>query len=120
MALKIFKFKNKTIEELKDLSLAEFVELLPSRQRRSFSRGFSDDKKKLIKKLEKKNNVKTHLRDMIVLPLMVGKTVQVHNGKSFEAIVIQNEMIGHFLGEFSLTRRKANHTSVGITNKPKK
>ncbi|MBN1175226.1 30S ribosomal protein S19 [Candidatus Woesearchaeota archaeon] len=120
MALKIFKFKNKTIEELKALSIAEFVELLPSRQRRSYTRGFSDEKKKLIKKLEKKNNVKTHLRDMIVLPIMVGKTVQIHNGKGFEAIVIQNEMIGHFLGEFALTRKKANHTSVGVTNKPKK
>lgn len=120
MALKIFKFKNKTIEELKELSIAEFVEMLPSRQRRSYNRGFSDDKKKLIKKLEKKNNVKTHLRDMIVLPIMVGKTLQIHNGKSFESIVIQNEMIGHFLGEFALTRKKANHTSVGVTNKPKK
>ena len=120
MALKIFKFKNKTIEELKALSIAEFMELLPSRQRRSYNRGFSDEKKKLIKKLEKKNNVKTHLRDMVVLPLMVGKTVQVHTGKGFESIVIQDEMIGHFLGEFALTRKRAMHTSVGVTNKPKK
>lgn len=120
MALKIFKFKNKTIEELKELSTAEFMELLPSRQRRSYNRGLSDDKQKLIKKLETKKNVKTHIRDLVIIPLMVGKTIQVHNGKTFESIVIQDEMIGHFLGEFSLTRRKANHTSVGVTNKPKK
>jgi len=120
MALKIFKFKNKTIEELKELSIAEFVGLLPARQRRSYARGFSDEKKKLIKKLEKNDNVKTHLRDMIILPLMVGKTIQIHNGKAFVSIVIQNEMIGYFLGEFSLTRKKASHTSVGVTNKPKK
>lgn len=120
MALKIFKFKNKTIEELKELSIADFVSLLPARQRRSFNRGFSDEKKKLIKKLEKKNNVKTHLRDMFILPLMVGKTIQIHNGKSFEAIVIKEEMVGHFFGEFSFTRKRAKHTSVGVTNKPKK
>lgn len=120
MALKIFKFKGKTIEELKALSIDEFMMLLPARQRRSYKRGFSDEKKKLIAKVQKKNTVKTHLRDMIILPVMVGKTIQVHTGKSFEAIIIQEEMLGHFLGEFALTRKRASHTSVGVTNKPKK
>ncbi len=120
MALKVFKFKGKTMEELKELSLDDFMMLLPSRQRRSYKRGFSDIKKKFIAKLQKKNSVKTHLRDMIVLPAMVGKTIQIHTGKNFEAIIIQEEMIGHFLGEFALTRKRASHTSVGVTNKPKK
>lgn len=120
MALKEFKFKSKTIEELKALSVAEFVELLPSRHRRNYIRGFSDEKVKFMKKLEKKNNVKTHLRDMVVLPFMVGKTVQIHTGKGFQATVIQPEMIGHYFGELALTRKRAMHTSVGVTNKPKK
>ena len=120
MALKVFKFKSKTIEELKALSIAEFIELLPARQRRSYRRGFSDEKVKFLKKLEKKNNVKTHLRDMIVLPSMVGKTVQIHTGKGFQAVVIVEEMIGHFLGEYALTRKRASHTTMGVTNKPKK
>jgi len=120
MALKIFKFKGKTIEELQQLSIDEFMELLPARQRRSYKRGFSDTKKKFIAKVQKKSVIKTHLRDMIVLPLMVGKTIQVHTGKGFEALTIQEEMIGHYLGEFALTRKRAAHTSVGVTNKPKK
>ena len=120
MALKEFKFKGKTIEELQTLSQEEFAQLLPSRQRRTIKRGFSGEKKKLVEKINKKNNVKTHHRDMIIFPNMVGKTIQVHNGKSFEQVVVQNEMIGHFLGEFALTRARAKHTSVGVTNKPKK
>lgn len=120
MALKVFKFKGKTIEELKALSIDEFMSLLPARQRRSYQRGFSDEKKKLIEKLHKKDVVKTHLRDMIVLPLMVGKTIQVHTGKNFEAVIIQNDMLGHYLGDFAQTRKKATHTNIGVTNKPKK
>lgn len=120
MALKEFKFKSYTLEQLKEMSTKEFFELLPARQRRSFTRGFDDNKQKLIKKIEKKNNVKTHARDMIILPQMVGKTVQIHNGKSFQAVVIVEEMIGHYFGEYALTRARAKHTNIGVTNKPKK
>ena len=120
MALNVFKFKSKTIEELQSLSASEFVELLPARQRRCYKRGFSDEKVKFLSKLEKKNNVKTHLRDMFIFPSMVGKTVQIHTGKGFQAIIITEEMIGHFLGEYALTRKRAAHTSMGVTNKPKR
>jgi small subunit ribosomal protein S19 len=71
-------------------------------------------------KIEKKNNVKTHRREMIVLPKMVGKTIQIHNGKGFESVTITEDMIGHYFGEFSLTRKRAVHTNIGVTNKPKK
>ncbi len=120
MALKEFKFKAKSIEELKTLSVNEFAELLPTRQRRSIKRGFSDDKKHLLNKLEKKGTVKTHLRDMIIFPSMVGKTIQVYTGKTFQPLIITDEMIGHFVGEFALTRKRAAHTNMGVTNKPKK
>lgn len=120
MALKEFKFKSKSLEELKKLSISELSEILPSRQRRSIKRGFSDEKKKLIKKIENKNNVKTHRRDMIILPSMVGKTVQIYTGKEFKAVLFTEEMIGHFFGEFALTRKRATHTTMGVTNKPKK
>lgn len=120
MALKIFKYRSKTLEELKEMSIPEFSELLPSRQRRCIKRGFSDEKKKLLAKIEKKNNVKTHRRDMIVFPFMVGKTIQIHTGKGFQAVTITEEMIGHFFGEFALTRKRATHTNIGVTNKPKK
>ena len=120
MALKEFKFKSKTLSELQAMSIAELAEIFPSRQRRTIKRGFSDTHKKLIAKIEKKNNVKTHLRDMIVFPNFVGKTVQIHSGKSFVAIIFVPEMIGQYFGEFVLTRKRAMHTSVGVTNKPKK
>ena len=120
MALKQFKFRSKTIDELKELSISEFAELLPTRQRRSIKRGFCDGKLKFLEKVQKKNNVKTHFREMIIFPNMIGKTIQIHNGKSFVAILITEEMIGRFLGEFALTRKRAVHTNIGVTNKPKR
>ena len=120
MALKEFKFQSKTLEELKQLSISEFAELLPSRQRRSIKRGFCDGKLKLLEKIQKKDNVKTHYREMIIFPNMVGKTIQIHNGKGFVSVVITEEMIGRFFGEYALTRKRAVHTNIGVTNKPKK
>lgn len=111
---KEFLYRGKKLEELQSMSLAELSELLPARQRRKIKRGFSDEEKKLIAKIQAKGNVKTHLRDMIVLPQMVGKTVRVHNGKSFEMVVIQEEMIGHYLGEFAMTRKKTAHNAPGV------
>ena len=120
MALKEFKYRSKTLPELQEMSINELAELFPSRQRRSIKRGLSDTHKKLMDKIINKNNVKTHLRDMIVFPKFVGKTVQIHNGKSFSAVTFTEDMIGHYFGEFALTRKRATHTSVGVTNKPKK
>ena len=113
-------FRGKTIEELKTLSLAEFAKLLPSRSRRTLTRGFSDEQKKLMKMLQQaregkyKKPVKTHCRDMIVLPDMVGLQVQIHTGKEFQPLTITYEMIGRFLGEFALTRKKVAHSAPGI------
>ncbi len=115
MAKKEFTYRGKTLDELKKLSLSEFILLLPSRQRRSLKRGLTEQQKKLLKQIkENKNDVKTHCRDMIILPEMVGKTIRVHNGKEFIPVVIQNEMIGHYLGEFALTRKKVEHSAPGI------
>lgn len=120
MAKKEFIFRSKSLEELKNLSISELSLLLPSRQRRSIKRGFSEEKKKLIKNLESKDNVKTHLRDMIVLPSMVNKTIHIYSGNKFVPVTLRAEMIGQYFGEFVLTRKRAQHTSVGVTNKPKK
>ena len=72
MAQKEFTYRGKTLEELQAMSVNDFSELLPARQRRSLKRGLTDTKKTFLKKLERKNNVKTHCRDMIILPFMVG------------------------------------------------
>lgn len=114
MAKKIFTYRGKTLEELQKLSLKELSELLPSRQRRSIQRGFDEGKLKIIKKLSKSPSIETHVRDMLVLPQFVGKTIKIHNGKEFTPIIIQEEMIGMFLGELSMTRKRVQHNSPGV------
>ncbi len=114
MARKEFLFRGKKIDDLKSLSLNEFAELLKSRERRKIKRGFTEEEKKLLKDLERKNEVKTHCRDMVILPLMVGKTINVYNGKEFVAVRVTAEMLGHRLGEFALTRKRVQHHAPGV------
>jgi small subunit ribosomal protein S19 len=114
MAKKLFTYRGKSLEELQNMTLTEFAELLPARQRRSISRGFDEGKKKVMKKLSKLDSIETHVRDMIVLPQFVGKTIKVHNGKEFFPVIIQEDMIGCFFGELSQTRRKVQHNAPGV------
>jgi small subunit ribosomal protein S19 len=114
MAKKIWNFRGKVLEDLQQMSLSELAEILPSRQRRSIKRGLDDGKKKIIQKLAKKDNIETHVRDMIVLPQFVGKTIKIHNGKEFVPVIIQEDMIGCFFGELSQTRRRVQHSSPGV------
>ncbi len=110
-----FTYRGKTIAELQKLSLEEFTELLPSRERRSLNRGFSEGQKKILKQIrDGKDNIRTHQRDMVVIPEMVGKTIEVHNGKEFVRVEIVPEMVGHRFGEFSLTRNRVKHGSAGV------
>ncbi|RQD83017.1 30S ribosomal protein S19 [Methanosalsum natronophilum] len=110
-----FTYRGKTIAELQKLSLEEFTELLPSRERRSLNRGFSEGQKKILKQIrDGKDNIRTHQRDMVVIPEMVGKTIEVHNGKEFVRVEIAPEMVGHRFGEFSLTRNRVKHGSAGV------
>jgi len=120
MAKKIFTYRGMKLEELQKLSLADFAKLLPSRQRRSLQRGFRESEKKLLEQIKRhkegkrKKPVKTHCREMVVLPDMVGMTIHVHQGKSYTPVIITAEMIGHRLGEFTLTRNKVQHSAPGI------
>lgn len=114
MVKKEFRYKGKTLEELQAMSFKELAAILPARQRRSLSRGLTDQKKKLVSQVGKKDSKKTHLRSMIVMPSMVGKTVRIHNGKEYAPVIIQEEMIGHFLGEYSFTRKRTKHNAPGV------
>ncbi|HLD04151.1 MAG TPA: 30S ribosomal protein S19 [Candidatus Nanoarchaeia archaeon] len=114
MAKKIFTFRGKTLEELQQLTEKELSLLLPSKQRRKIKRGFTEPMKKLWKKIEAKDNVKTHQRDMIVMPTMVGKMVKIHTGKEWIPVMLEPDMIGCYLGELILTRKKVNHSAPGI------
>lgn len=120
MAKKEFTFRGKNEEELRALSIKEFVELLPSSERRKFKRGFTYVEKRFLEKIEIKDNVKTHAREMIVMPFMIGKTVQIHNGKGYNAIKIVPEMIAHRLGQLVPTRKRVGHAGGKDDKKKKK
>ncbi|MEM4640968.1 MAG: 30S ribosomal protein S19 [Candidatus Pacearchaeota archaeon] len=115
--VKEFLFRGKTLEELKKMDLREFAKYLKSRQRRSVLRQ-SHLIEKFLKRIEKKKAkgkpIRTHLRDLIIVPQMVGLTIYVHNGKEFIPVKINEEMLGHRLGEFALTRKQVKHGAPGI------
>nr|XP_035139053.2 40S ribosomal protein S15-like [Callithrix jacchus] len=100
------------------------MQLYSARQRRRLNRGLRWKQHSLLKRLhkakkeappmEKPEVVKTHLRDMIILPEMVGSMVGVYNGKTFNQVEIKPEMIGHYLGEFSITYKPVKHGRPGI------
>ena len=123
---KRFRYRGKTLEELMKMPLDELAKLLPARQRRSLLRGFTPAQKKLLMKIRKIKRklmegklkkppiIKTHVRDMIILPEMVGLTIAVYNGKEFIPVRIVPEMIGHYLGEFSPTTKIVHHGEPGL------
>jgi small subunit ribosomal protein S19 len=109
-----FTYRGLKAEELKKLNMDELMELLPSRQRRRLKRGLTKDHRRLLSRVKDRDVVRTHLRDMIVLPEMVGKTIEIYNGKTFNRVEIIPEMVGHYLGEYSLTRGRVSHGSAGV------
>jgi len=114
---KEFTYRGKTTEELKKMETREFAKLVKSRTRRAILKQFTDIEKFVSKceKLKAKNKqIKTHLRDTIVVPRMIEYNILIHNGKTFLPITIIPEMLGHRLGEFSLTRNKVKHGAAGI------
>lgn len=114
---KEFYFRGKTIEELNKLSVKEFSELLKSRQRRFVKRGLSNSEKKFIEKVRNASNdkyIKTHERHVPVMPWFIGKKIGIYQGKEYISVIIQKEMLGHRLGEFTLTRKRTVHSAAGL------
>lgn len=109
-----YTYRGKTVPELQALSLEEFAELLPSRERRSIKRGYTDGQKKVLHDFKEGKKVRTHHRDMIILPEMIGQTIEIHSGKQFVSVDLQPEMIGHRFGEFAPTRSRVTHGSAGV------
>ncbi len=111
-----FKYRGKTLDELKSMSLNELIEVLPSRARRSLKRGLNEEEKAFLKTIETadKDVYRTHRREMVILPQFVGKIIAIHNGKDFKQVKIEPEMIGHYLGEFALTRKTVQHSGPGV------
>ena len=117
---KEFRYRGHTLDQLSAMSTESLLELLPSRARRSLNRGVSEEKRKLLgdaraaKEGKLQGQIKTHARDMVVLPTMVGLTIGVHNGREFVSLEVKPEMIGRYLGEFVITNKKVVHGTPGI------
>ena len=121
MVKKEFSFKGKSLAELQAMDLKEFSTLVNSRARRSLERGFD---KHTLKKINKAAEIKkqgklpkairTHKRDLIIIPAMIGLNFAVHRGNNFEQIEIKPKMLGHFIGEMVLTRKRLLHGKAGI------
>ncbi|PSP70457.1 30S ribosomal protein S19 [Halobacteriales archaeon QH_9_66_26] len=116
-----FTYRGHTIEELQAMDREAVAELLPARLRRTIERGLSVEHEQLIEAAEESGSeetandpIRTHLRDMPVLPAFVDKTFAVHNGQEFERVRVEPEMLGHYLGEFQLTRTSVEHGQAGI------
>jgi len=116
-------YRGHKLDDLVKMNMDSLIELLPSRRRRTLRRGLPPRQKKLLinlratrKSMRKGKDVvvRTHCRDMVILPEMIDLTIAVHNGKDFVRVKIIPQMIGHVLGEFSTTNRKVSHGSPGI------
>lgn len=121
MAKKEFTYRGKRMEELLAMDTAAFAELVTARARRSLLR---NENKHLLAKVDKAKAeldsgkfpkpVRTHRRDTIVIPKMVGLRMAVYKGNEFVNVDIKPEMLGHYLGEFALTRKRVTHGKAGI------
>jgi small subunit ribosomal protein S19 len=118
--VKVFTYKGKTVEELQKMDLKDFAKLVPARQRRTLTRGFTDAQKKLLKKVQSakegkySKTLRTHCRGIVIIPDMIGLKILVHNGKDFMPVVVTEEMLGHYLGEMVLTRQRVQHSAPGV------
>ncbi len=112
---RIFTYRGKTVEELKTMSLDDFIKMLPSKEKKKMLKGLSEKEKKFLGRLKNSDKpVRTHLRQMIIIPEMFDKTVMLHSGKEWVRLIIKPEMVGHRMGEFVLTRKRVLHSAPGV------
>lgn len=113
---KIFSFRGKNLEEIKKMNIDDFAKLLNARERRSLKRGMTAPQKKLLENIRKNPQKfhKTHVRDMIILPEMIGLKMGIFSGKEWQTVEILPDMIGHRLGEFTQNNKRVKHSAPGI------
>ncbi|MFH0897840.1 MAG: 30S ribosomal protein S19 [Candidatus Bathyarchaeota archaeon] len=120
---KVFAYRGYSLQDLQQMSMDDFIKLLPSSERRSLLRVPPDDQRKLREKIRKAKKeaekgvavtIKTHSRETVILPEMIGLTINVHNGKEFIPVEVTPEKLGHRLGEFAITNKKVVHGIPGI------
>ncbi|KAH0613948.1 uncharacterized protein H6S33_005834 [Morchella sextelata] len=118
-----FSYRGVDLDQLLDLSSEELRDLVHARARRRFNRGLKRKPMGLIKKLrkakkeakpnEKPDLVKTHLRDMIIVPEMIGSVIGIYSGKEFNQVEIKPEMVGFYLGDKPV---KHGRPGIGATH----
>jgi len=119
---KEFTYRGVPFSELEKMPMDEFVKLLPSKARRKLLKGLPPEHRRLLEKVREikragladKAIIRTHCRDAVILPEMVGVTLAIHNGREFTPVKITPEMVGHLLGEFSITCKRVMHGAPGI------
>jgi small subunit ribosomal protein S19 len=114
---KEFTYKGMTIEELKKLDVREFAKYLRSRQRRTVLRQFQkveDFINRAREKQRKDKRIRTHQRDLVVVPQMIGMKIAIYNGNTFVPVEVIGDMLGHKFGEFAPTRARVKHSSAGV------
>tara|TARA_Y100000310_G_scaffold48516_1_gene44974 strand:+ start:8684 stop:9088 length:405 start_codon:yes stop_codon:yes gene_type:complete len=110
-------YRGKSVEELKKLDVREFAKLVKARERRSILRNFDVIEqfvKRCQEKIAKKKIIKTHNRSLVIVPAFIGLSISVHNGNSYVPVKIIEEMLGHRLGEFAMTRKSVKHGAAGV------
>ena len=114
---KEFLFHGYSLEEMQKLTIDEILPHFSARARRTLKRGLTPRQDKLVEDINKAEHgdvIKTHCRNMIILPNFIGHHIEVFNGNTFQRIDIQPQMVGHYLGEFALTRKRVKHTGPGV------
>jgi small subunit ribosomal protein S19 len=110
-----FTYHGFRLEELQGMGISELLPVMPARPRRKITRGLTRGEENFLARIRAGDDkIRTHLRDMIIMPEMIGKEIEIYNGKEFMKVEIQPEALFHYLGEFALTRRKVAHGSAGI------
>ena len=120
---KEFTYRGFNLEQLEAMPLWPdessedyIVGLLPSRARRSMGRGMSVENEHFLARMNRSGarTMRTHRRDMPILQQFVGRRIAIYNGQHFVEVEIKQEMIGHYLGEFAVTRRGVAHSGPGV------
>jgi small subunit ribosomal protein S19 len=108
------RFRGLVEDDVRALDFTEFIALVPSRERRTLKHGLSHEQKKVLDAVKAGKSPKTHARDMVIMPDMLGATIKVYDGKQYVDVRVELEMLGHRLGEFAPTRRLVKHQAPGI------
>ena len=88
--------------------------MTPKASRRKARKRLSTTSARVKKEFTYRGYTMEELNNMPILPQFVGRRIAIHNGQHFVEVEIKPEMIGHYLGEFAVTRRGVTHSGPGV------